>query len=237
MEDSSENVCDEDPSYESSNNSSNNNFVEPVIDQTTSSVAKQTNSSANISSLLSILNTSDIVTSLNISDISTSVNISDIDIQDEVRNLDEDKCSCNWHGNVLEVYKDCDLFEPTIVEDKISKHSEISAPVSTTAYLNNNNIIQDISKNIYDKNPPYVSNTEENFIQSVDETTKYVTKEYNMSSTSLNISDIGIQDDDGNLNEACLDNNTMETTLKMLAMRIHLTYHQTLRLMKVSFNL
>ena len=70
----SKSIYNEGTSYVPSNNSSDESFVQPVIDQATSSVAKQTNSSANTSSQLHI---------------STSLNVSDRDVQDDVGNLNE----------------------------------------------------------------------------------------------------------------------------------------------------
>lgn len=73
----------------------------------------------------------------------------------DIYNIILDKRSCNWHGNVLKVYEDCDLLEPTIVEGIISKHSEISAPVSTTSMLlfqNNYNFFVQIYTNYILKN-------------------------------------------------------------------------------------
>lgn len=70
----SKSISDEDPPYVLSNKSYDENFVQPVIDQATNSVAKQTNSSANASSPLHI---------------STSLNVSDRGVQDDVGNLNK----------------------------------------------------------------------------------------------------------------------------------------------------
>lgn len=61
-------------SYVSSKNSSNESFIQPVIDQATNSVVKQFNHSANISSQLHI---------------STLLNVPDRDVQNEVGNFNE----------------------------------------------------------------------------------------------------------------------------------------------------
>ncbi|XP_070168121.1 probable serine/threonine-protein kinase DDB_G0276461 isoform X1 [Polyergus mexicanus] len=196
----SKSIYDEDPSYVR-NNPSDESFIQAVINQATNSVVKQ-NSSANISSRL---HTSPHITSLNVSDRSA---------QDDVGNLNEDNFSYNWHGNMFEVYEDYDLFECTTAAAIISKDSEIREPVSTKACLNNNNIVQDnVSKNFYDKDSSYVSNTsEDGFVQPViDHATNSVAKQTNSSANTssllyINISDRGVQNDVGNLNEACLNN-------------------------------
>lgn len=67
-----------------------------------------------------------------------------------IHNIILDKRSYNWHDNVLEVYEDYDLFEPTIVEGTISRHSEIRASVSTKGMLlfkNNYNFLVQIYTN------------------------------------------------------------------------------------------
>lgn len=61
VQDISNNIHDRDPSYEPSNTSSDESFIQPVVDQTTSSVIKETNCSTNTSSGL------DISMSLNVS--------------------------------------------------------------------------------------------------------------------------------------------------------------------------
>ncbi|XP_070168122.1 serine-rich adhesin for platelets-like isoform X2 [Polyergus mexicanus] len=106
----------------------------------------------------------------------TSLNVSDRSAQDDVGNLNEDNFSYNWHGNMFEVYEDYDLFECTTAAAIISKDSEIREPVSTK-----------------------------------DHATNSVAKQTNSSANTssllyINISDRGVQNDVGNLNEACLNN-------------------------------
>ncbi|KAM0725806.1 hypothetical protein ACS0PU_008532 [Formica fusca] len=95
------------------------------------------------------------------------------------------------------------------------------------ACFNNNNTVQDnVSKNFHDEDPSYVSNTsEDGFVQPVmDHATNSVAKQTNSSTNTssllhINISDRGVQDDVGNLIEACLNNN--KTVQDNISKNIH----------------